>query len=204
MAVGKAIDSTLARYSHEFSRGLRPTVGAMTRFAATVMDEELRDIDLPVGTSERAAAQVQISAVLQAFRKTVVFGLPRPKTRMVLIDEQVGVYTQPDYWDRVSRFYEMKSYRAIPPPPDVVLQLRLFQLGFVGFDGFLVCVNRHATPPDVSITPVLPMTGPESQETLLLARQIGLEIGTSKVLEFIDSPVVRYSTGEFVTRSDGP
>ena len=147
MAVGKAIDSTLSRYSHQFDRGLRPTVGAMSRFATTTLEEELRDIDLPVETPEKAAAQAQITAVLQAFRKTEVFGLPRPKTRMVLIDELVGVYTQPDYWDRKSRFYEMKSYRAVPPPPDVGLQLRLFQLGFAGFEGFLLCVNRHATPP---------------------------------------------------------
>ncbi len=195
MAVGKAIDSTLSRYSHQFDRGLRPTVGAMSRFATTTLEEELRDIDLPVETPEKAAAQAQITAVLQAFRKTEVFGLPRPKTRMVLIDELVGVYTQPDYWDRKSRFYEMKSYRAVPPPPDVGLQLRLFQLGFAGFEGFLLCVNRHATPPDVTITPVLPMTEAESAETLGQALKIGLEIGTSKVLEFIDSPVVRYATG---------
>jgi hypothetical protein len=194
MAVGKAIDATLSRYSHEFDRGRRPTAGAMTRLAAVMLDEELRDIDLPVEAQLKARAQEQIAAVLQAFRKTEVFGLPRPKTRMILIDGRVGVYTQPDYWDRKSRFYEMKSYRAIPPPPDVALQLRLFQLGFAGFDGFLVCVNRHNTPPDVSITPVSPMTAADATETLELALRVGLEIGTSKVLEFIDSPIVRYST----------
>ena len=200
MAVGKAIDSTLSRYSHQFDQGLRPTVGAMSRFATTTLDEELRDIDLPVEPTEKASAQAQITAVLQAFRKTEVFGLPRPKTRMVLIDEQVGVYTQPDYWDRKSRFYEMKSYRAVPLPPDVVLQLRLFQLGFAGLEGFLICVNRHVSPPDVSITPVPPITGVEAGETLRQALQIGLEIGIPKVLEFIDSPVVRYTTAGLSVR----
>jgi hypothetical protein len=193
MVVGKAIDSTLSRYSHEFDRGMRPTVGAMTRFAATIVEEELKDIDLAVEPKERALAQEQILAVLQAFRKTEVFGLPRPKTRMILIDERVGVYTQPDYWDRKSRFYEMKSYRAVPPPPDVALQLRLFQLGFAGFEAFLVCVNRHATPPDVSITAVPPVTVEESTETLRQALSLGLEKGREKVLEYIDTPVVRYS-----------
>ncbi|HLY77209.1 MAG TPA: hypothetical protein VKT21_04940 [Thermoplasmata archaeon] len=195
MAVGKAIDSTLSRYSHDYERGLRPTIGAMSRLASSILDQELVDIDLSVATTERAHAQEQIVAVLQAFRKTEVFGLPRPKTRMILIDDQVGVYTQPDYWDRKHRFYEMKSYRAVPPPPDVTLQLRLFQLGFAGLDGFLVCVNRHVTPPDVSITPVPRTTPEESLGTLRLALYLGLQNGREKVLEFIDSPVVRYSVG---------
>jgi hypothetical protein len=193
MAVGKAIDTTLSRYSHEFDRGLRPTVGAMNRLAEATLEEELKDIDLPLGPSERNRAVEQITAVLHSFRKTEVFGLPRPKTRMILIDEQVGVYTQPDYWDRKRRFYEMKSYRAVPPPPDVALQLRLFQLGFSGFDGFLVCVNRHAIPPDVSITPIPALTPEEGLATLRQAWDFGLEKGREKVLEYIDSPIVRYS-----------
>lgn len=193
MAVGKAIDSTLARYSHEFDQRLRPTVSAMNRFARTVLDDELRDIDLVVDPSERLKAEEQIAAVLQAFRKTEVFGLPRPRTRMILIDERVGVYTQPDYWDRKSRFYEMKSFRAVPLPPDVALQLRLFQLGFAGLDAFLLCVNRHSTPPEVTITPVPRMTPAESEATLRESLRLGLESGHEKVLEFIDSPVVRYT-----------
>jgi hypothetical protein len=195
MAVGKAIDATLSRYSHEFDRGLRPTVGAMNRLAESTLDEELQDIDLPIDPAERKRALDQIAAVLQAFRKTEVFGLPRPRTRMLLIDEQVGVYTQPDYWDRKQRFYEMKSYRAIPPPPDVALQLRLFQLGFAGLDAYLVCVNRHASPPDVSITPIPPLTPEDSTATLRQALAVAREKGRDKVLEYIDSPVVRYSTG---------
>jgi hypothetical protein len=197
MAVGKAIDSTLSRYSHEFDRGLRPTVAAMTRFASETLDDELRDMDLPLGPLDRDRARQQILAVLQTFRKTEVFGLPRPRTRMVLINERVGVYAQPDYWDRKQRFYEMKSYRAVPPPPEVALQLRLFQLGFVGFDAFLVCVDRHSTPPGVSITAVPPLTSEESTATLREALDFGLRNGREKVLEYIDSQVVRYTV-------DGP
>ncbi len=193
MAVGKSIDSTLSRYSHEFDRGRHPTVGAMNQFAAAALENELKDIDLPASASERARAKEQIAAVLQAFRKTEVFGLPRPRTRMILINERVGVYTQPDYWDRKGRIYEMKSYRALPPPADVVLQLRLFQLGFAGFETYLVCVNRHASPPDVTITPIPPITPGESVETLSQALRLGIENGREKVLEYVDNLVVRYS-----------
>jgi hypothetical protein len=194
MAVGKAIDSTLSRYSHAFGRGMRPTVAAMNRFADTTLDDELRDIDLQVEPLELQRVREQIAAVVQAFRKTEVFGLPRPRTRMILIDEQVGVYTQPDYWDGKSRFYEMKSYRAVPPPPDVALQLRLFQLGFAGFDAFIVSVDRHVTPPEVTITKVAPITRTDAQQALSVALNYGLANGHEKVLEYIDSPVIRYST----------
>ena len=193
MAVGKSIDSTLSRYSHEFDQGRHPTVSAMNQFAAAALENELMDIDLPASASERARAKERIAAVLQAFRNTEVFGLPRPRTRMILINERVGVYTQPDYWDRKRRIYEMKSYRALPPPADVVLQLRLFQLGFAGFETYLVCVNRHASPPDVTITPIPPITPGESVETLSQALRLGIENGREKVLEYVDNLVVRYS-----------
>ena len=196
MAIGKAIDTTLSRYSHEFERGLRPTAGAMTAAARSTFQEELRDIDLSVSAEELSKADGQMAAVLRAFRKTEVFGLPRPKTRLIVINDRVGVYAQPDYWDRRNRFYEMKSYRAVPPPADVVLQLRLFQLAFQGFDGFLVCVNRHANPPDVLIAPVVPISPHDSEDTLRLALRLGLEHGQEKVLEYIDSPSVRYSVPE--------
>lgn len=196
MAVGKAIDSTLSRYSHEFDQGLRPTVGAMTTAAQTTLQEELRDIDLSVSPEELAKANAQIVGVLRMFRKTEVFGLPRPRTRLIVINDRVGVYAQPDYWDRRHRFYEMKSYRAVPPPPDVALQLRFFQLAFQGFDGFLVCVNRHASPPDVLILPVAPLSSHDSDDTLRLALRLGLEHGREKVLEYIDSPAVHYSVTE--------
>jgi hypothetical protein len=193
MAVGKAIDATLSRYSHEFDRGQRPTVGSMRRFAASQLEQELKDIDLPVAPAERVRSEEQIVAVLHAFRKTEVFGLPRPRTRMILINEQVGVYTQPDYWDRKARFYEMKSYRAVPPPPEVSLQLRLFQLGFAGLQAFLLCVDRHSSPPEVSLTPIAPLTPVESTATLQQALAFGMEEGQEKILEYIDSPVVRYT-----------
>lgn len=193
MVVGKVVDATLSRYSHEYDRGRRPTLAAMNRFTSDLLDGELRDIDLPIATQDRSRVLGQVAAVLQAFRKTEVVGMSRPRSRLVLINDRVGVYTQPDYWDRKSRFYEMKSYRAVPPPPDVRLQLRLFQLGFVGFDAFLLCVDRHSTPPEVSFTPIPPLTPEERSETLRDALRTGSELGIEKVLEYIDSPVIRYT-----------
>ena len=130
MAVGKAIDGALARFGHEYRLGRRPTATAMHAFGETLLDEGLEEAAIEIPASEREKLLAQLHAVLQAYRRSEILGLPRPTTHVVVINGLVGVYAQPDYWDGRSRFFEMKSYRAIPPPPDVALQIRLFQLAF--------------------------------------------------------------------------
>jgi hypothetical protein len=193
MAVGKAIDETLSRYSHEFGQERRPTVTAMRRLATEVLDRELADADLSLPPPDRERELVGIFGVLQAFRKSEVMGLPRPRSRLVLINDQVGVYAQPDYWNGRDRFYEMKSYYANPTPPDVRLQLELFQCAFPGFHAFLACFDRHANPV-TTVIENLPPLGPEAtEEVLKLAYRTGLARGVEKVLEYIDNPIVRYA-----------
>jgi hypothetical protein len=193
MAVGKAIDETLSRYSHEFSQSRRPTLTSMNRLASEILDEELADADIQLTPKDRELQLSQVSGVLQAFRRSEVMGLSRPRSRMILINERVGVYAQPDYWDGRDRFYEMKSYYANPTPPDVRLQLQLFQCAFPGFRAFLACFDRHATPVSTTIESVPPLEPPAAEEVLKLAYRTGLERGTEKVLEYIDNPIVRYS-----------
>ena len=192
-AVGKAIDSALSRYSHEAAQNRRPTASSINKFAVSVFDEEVRDADLELGSGEKEKVLTQISSVLQAFRRSEIFGLPRPRTRLILINTRVGVYAQPDYWDGQGRFYEMKSYRAVPVPPDVALQLKVFQLAFRGLAAFLVCFDRHAKPVETTLLSLPQLSDEQVNDTLKLAYQTGLEHGKDKVLEYIDSPVVHYS-----------
>jgi hypothetical protein len=194
IAVGHAIDSALSRYSHESVQGLRPTASSMNRFAAEDLAEQLSDVHRALSPEERGSVQGQIAAVLQAFRHSEVFGLRRPRTRLIVIDEAVGIYAQPDYWDGKSRFYEMKSYRAFPPHPDVALQLKMFQLAFPGFGAYLLSIDRRATPVTTLLSPIPPLTVEESSEVLRSALRWALERGIEKVLEYVDSPIVRYST----------
>jgi len=193
MAVGKAIDETLSRYSHEFGQDRRPTVTSMQRFATEVLDRELVDADLLLTPGDREHQLSAIFGVLQAFRRSEVMGLPRPRTRLVLINERVGIYAQPDYWNGRDRFYEMKSYLARPPPPDVELQLRLFQCAFPKFRAYLACFDRHATPVATVIEEVSPLEPAMADEVLKRAYRTGLELGTDKVLEYVDNPIVRYA-----------
>lgn len=193
MAVGKAIDETLSRYSHEHAQGRRPTVTAMQRFAAEVLDRELADADLILDAPERVRQLVAVSGVIQAFRGSEVMGLRRPRSRLILINGEVGVYAQPDYWDGRSRFYEMKSYRAHPPPPDVELQVQLFQCAFPGFRAYLASFDRHAAPVTVSIEELPPVEPPVAERVLTIALRVGRERGVEKVLEYVDAPTLRYS-----------
>jgi hypothetical protein len=103
MAAGKAIDETLSRYSYEFAQSRHPTRTAMNRLATELFDQELADADVQLGPDDRAQQLVAISGVLQAFRKSEVMGMTRPRSRLILIDGRVGIYAQPDYWDGKER-----------------------------------------------------------------------------------------------------
>lgn len=193
MAVGTAIDETLSRFSHEFGPSKRPTLTSMNAWASEILDRKLADADLHLTPADRAKQLEEIAGVLRAFRGSVVMGLSRPKSRMILINDQVGVYAQPDYWNARDRFYEMKSYYANPTPPDVRLQLQLFQCAFPGFRAFLACFDRHAMPVVPIIEEVPPIEPDALGEVLRLAYRTGLAEGTEKVLEYVDNPIVRYS-----------
>jgi hypothetical protein len=192
MAVGKAIDGTLSRYSHEFREARRPTASAMNRLASEMLDEELADSDLTLAPEDREKQLGQISGVVQAFRRSELMGLRRPRSRLVLVDERVGFYAQPDFWNGRDRFYEMKSYRAPPIPAGVTLQLKLFQLAFPGFHTVLAAFDRHASPVTTTLTEIDPLAPEEGERLLRTAVSVGTERGQDKVLEYIDVTVVRY------------
>ena len=121
-----------------------------------------------------------------------MFGLPRPKSRLIVIDGTAGIYAGPDYWNGRDRFFEMKSYHAVPPPPDVALQLQLFQLAFTGLAAYLFCIDRHAVPVTATVTAIAPPTPEETRATLELAYRVAIEKGQEKVLEYVDNPQVHY------------
>ena len=196
MAVGKAIDETLSRYSYEFAQGRRPTRTAMNRLATEILDAELADADVQLSAEVRAQQLEAISGVLQVFRRSEVMGLARPRSRLILVNERFGIYAQPDYWDGRERFYEMKSFHASPMPPDVRLQVQLFQCAFPKFRAFLACFDRHAKPVVATIEEVPPLAPAGVEEVLRVAVRTAREKGTEKVLEYVDNPVVRYSLAE--------
>ncbi len=193
MAVGKAIDGALAEFGHQVRRGRRPTAKAMRELADAILEDALAEGAVTLSDEARTKILAEIDGVLQAYRRSEIYGLARPRTRVIVIDGQVGVYAQPDYWDGRGRLFEMKSYRAIPPPPDVALQLRLFQLAYPQWETVLVCLDRHAAPVEIVSAVIPPPTTEETATTLRLARDVGREFGEEKVLEYVEGPFVRYT-----------
>ncbi|MCI4333326.1 MAG: hypothetical protein L3K01_06360 [Thermoplasmata archaeon] len=193
MAVGKAIDGTLSKYSYEFARGWKPTRTAMNHAAAEILDEELRDAHIVLPAVERDRHLAAASGVLQEFRRSELTGLARPRSRLILINEQVGVYAQPDFWNGRDRIYEMKSYHANPIPPEIRLQVQLFQCAFPGFRAFLAWFDRHATPISTTLEEVPAPDQATAEGVLGLAYRTGMEKGIDKVLEYMDSRPISYS-----------
>jgi hypothetical protein len=192
MIEGRVIDGAVSRYSHESARGMRPTASAIHRLGAELLEGELADAHLPIEAAEKERILRQLAAVIKAFRGSPLFGLPRPRSRLILINQSVGVYAQPDFWDGKRRIFEMKSYRALPPPADVELQLQLFQLGFPGLEEVLVCLDRHSDPVAVTSATLPSMDDATARSVLARALHVGAELGQTKVLEYVDSPIVHY------------
>jgi hypothetical protein len=195
MAAGKAVDTAVTELSHEFRLHRHPTLAATERLARETFDEEIAASMLDLAPGDRDLQIRQIGNALRAFRASPLLGLRRPKSRLIVIDERVGVYAQPDYWDGRDRFFEMKSYHADPIPPDVGLQLTLFQIGFPGFHAFLAEIDRRADVVRAVLRPIPPVDPSERDRVLRIAREVALAHGQERVLEYVDSPVVRYSTG---------
>ena len=193
MAVGRAIDGTLSQFGHELRIGRRPTATAMRGRAEAALDEALEEEAVSVEPELRRKILGQIDETLQAYRKSPIFGLPRPKTRVIVIGGEVAVYAQPDYWDGRTRFFEMKSFRAIPPPPDVALQVRLFQLAFPKLEAVIVCLDRHASPVTVQWEAVPAPAPEESLAALRTAYDLGRRFGQEKVFEYMEGPFVHYA-----------
>jgi hypothetical protein len=192
MAAGRAIDGTLSQLGYQVRSGRKPTATSIRRLSEELLGDALAEEAVAVTDEERRALLGQIDATIRAYRVSVLFGLARPKSRVVLIGGRVGIYAQPDYWDGRARFYEMKSYLAIPPPPDVALQLRLFQLAFPQFGATLVCLDRHRSPVETRSYDVPPPSEEETRTALRLAYDLGVEFGEEKVIEYMEGPFVRY------------
>jgi len=193
MAVGRAIDTTLSRVGHEARLGRRSSAAAARTLAQSLLDDEVATAAVELPAAEKARLLDRIDEVVRAFRASELYGLDRPRTRVILVNGTVGVYAQPDYWDGRERIFEMKSYPAIPPPPDVALQVRLFQLAFPGLACALVCLNRHAHPVERLRLDVPPPTPEESTAALRTAYTVARAHGEPKVLEYVAGPFVAYT-----------
>jgi len=204
MAAGKAIDTAVSQMGHWMRQGRKPTATALRAEAQATLDDALDEVGVDLAPSAREAILAQVAAVLRAYRQSEIVGLARPKTRVILINNRVGVYAQPDFWDGRARIYEMKTFLAWPPKPEVALQLRLFQLAFPRFEAILVCFDRHRQPVETTRNTLPPPTQEERAAELQLAYSLGIQFGQEKVLEYLDGPFEHYSLSPAVADGSPP
>jgi hypothetical protein len=114
---GLSVASTLQYFKDEFLR-------MMNGYSSSITQEQLQQI------------LQQASMMLLAYKQTPIYrnSLLRPKTRVVVINDTIGVYMQPDFYDPCSdTFYEVKSY---PLRKDEYMfkrlcyQVKLYQLAY--------------------------------------------------------------------------
>jgi len=114
---GLSVASTLQYFKDEFLR-------MMNGYSSSITQEQLQQI------------LQQASMMLLAYKQTPIYrnSLLRPKTRVVVINDTIGVYMQPDFYDPCTdTFYEVKSY---PLRKDEYMfkrlcyQVKLYQLAY--------------------------------------------------------------------------
>jgi hypothetical protein len=114
---GWSVASTLQYFKGEFLR-------MMNGYSNSITQEQLQQI------------LQQASMMILAYKQTPIYkqSLLRPKTRVVVINDKIGVYMQPDFYDPCSdTFYEVKSY---PLRKDEYMfkrlcyQVKLYQLAY--------------------------------------------------------------------------
>jgi hypothetical protein len=112
-----SVASTLQYFKGEFIR-------MMNGHSSSITQEQLQQI------------LQQASMMLLAYRNTPIYkqSLLRPKTKAVVINDTIGVYMQPDFYDPCTNtFYEVKSY---PLRKDEYMfkrlcyQVKLYQLAY--------------------------------------------------------------------------
>jgi hypothetical protein len=114
---GLSVASTLQYFKDEFLR-------MMNGYSSSITQEQLQQI------------LQQASMMFIAYKQTPIYrnSLLRPKTRVVVINNAIGVYMQPDFYDPLNDvFYEVKSY---PLRKDEYMfkrlcyQVKLYQLAY--------------------------------------------------------------------------
>jgi hypothetical protein len=115
---GLSVASTLQYFKDEFLRML------MNGHSSSITQEQLQQI------------LQQASMMFLAYKQTPIYkqSLLRPRTKVVVINNAIGVYMQPDFYDPCSdTFYEVKSY---PLRKDEYMfkrlcyQVKLYQLAY--------------------------------------------------------------------------
>ncbi|KJE48957.1 MULTISPECIES: hypothetical protein [Acidiplasma] len=147
MVIGKCLDDTVSKMvyfknRHIINRDI--TIKALRSYTALLKDE-LHKNCISLENSDLRYYYAMGWKFINAFKKSVIYenSLLRDRTRIIIINDEAGIYAQPDFVDYENKtIYEMKSFSLKPLPEYVRLQARVFQLAYPDFKTVLIAFPR--------------------------------------------------------------
>ncbi len=185
---GSIFDKATVKMNYYYKRGVNDFLEAALKYISSTLDDEAAMLGIQLMQNQRNNILSRGRAMLDAFKSTPAFGLLRPKTRLIVIDDLVGIYVQPDFYDG-ENIYEVKTFdpRGVNY---VKYQVRLFQLGYPGSKAILVGFDKATNKPIIlTIDPINEM---DKNEILRHALSYGLINGIDE--EPRNHIIVKYST----------
>lgn len=147
MILGKCLDETVTQmnyysYKSEFKRNI--SLNAMKSFAV-MLNSELIKNNIILDNKDKKNYYAMGWRFINAFKKSELYEntLLRDRTRLIIINDEAGIYAQPDFVDYYNEImYEMKSFSLKPVPKYVKMQVKIFQLAYPGFESKLIAFPR--------------------------------------------------------------
>ncbi|MGC8596636.1 MAG: hypothetical protein ACP5NY_01820 [Thermocladium sp.] len=185
---GSIFDKATVKMNYYYKRGVNDFLEAALKYISSTLDDEAAMLGIQLMQNQRNNILSRGRAMLDAFKSTPAFGLLRPKTRLIVIDDLVGIYVQPDFYDG-ENIYEVKTFdpRGVNY---VKYQVRLFQLGYPGSKAILVGFDKATNKP--IILTIDPINDMDKNEILRHALSYGLINGIDE--EPRNHIIVKYST----------
>lgn len=185
---GSIFDKAMVKMNYYYKRGVNDFLEAALKYISSTLDDEAAMLGIQLMQNQRNNILSRGRAMLDAFKSTPAFGLLRPKTRLIVIDDLVGIYVQPDFYDG-ENIYEVKTFdpRGVNY---VKYQVRLFQLGYPGSKAILIGFDKATNKP--IILTIDPINDMDKNEILRNALSYGLINGIDE--EPRNHIIVKYST----------
>jgi hypothetical protein len=185
---GSVFDKAMVKMNYYYKRGVDDFLEAALKYMSLILDHEAAILGIKLMPDQRDNILSRGKAMLDAFKSTPAFGLLRPKTRLVVIDDLVGVYVQPDFYDGET-IYEVKTFdpRGVNY---VKYQVKLFQLGYPGSKAILIGFDKATNKP--IILTIDPINDVDKNELMKQALAFGLINGAEE--EPSTTITIRYNT----------
>lgn len=174
MVLGKCLDETVSKmnyYNYKYQINRDISLKALKSYTV-FLKSEFEKHDIVIDKSEMRTYYAMGWKFINAFKKSVLYEnmLLRDRTRIVTINDDVGIYAQPDFVDYADNvIYEMKSFSLKPLPEYVRKQVRIFQLAYPNFNTVIIGFPRN----EEYIKPqIVKLTDPKERTKKILLKKL--------------------------------